>query len=450
MSDSAELEGQTVRVERCVPGGDGLARARDGRIVFVPGGFPGDIIKLDRVKLHSGFARALQWNLHEPSRDRRTTPCPIADRCGGCDWMQLDERAQAEAKLDLVRDALSRVGGFADLPQPLELVSASGLAYRSRLRLSVGIEGGLGLRARKSHEHVAVGSCAVATKELNAALNDLQPFFAPGAYLTSTSPPADTVRKACECIEQVELRVLAARPEALLYPRKHPGSATDAPPPEWLEALSRRFVVQTANAPASARQSVQLRFSVHDGDVRRDELVSLQVTPAAFTQVNWDINQAIVGELVEGAQRRKLRKFLDLYCGVGNFSLPLLREGLVGCGVENNSMAVKCARAAADQQQLGGSFAAKDAARLVRKLRKQHATFDLVVADPPRSGIKPLLDDVAAVASGWVFYCACDPVSLARDARGLVARGFELQELRAYDMFPQTHHVELTAWLRKA
>ena len=85
----------------------------------------------------------------------------------------------------------------------------------------------------------------------------------------------------------------------------------------------------------------------------------------------------------------------------------------------------------------------------MRRLCNEAASFELVIADPPRSGIKPLLADVARIASRWIFYCACDPVSLARDTKNLAEKGYELRNLRAYDMFPQTHHVELTAWLCK-
>lgn len=180
--------GQTLTVERCVPGGDGLARCEDGRIVFVPGAFAGDVVRLQATTIHSGFVRATQWETRTPSPERRAAPCPIAARCGGCDWMSLEDAAQGNAKLELLQDALIRVGQIDPLP-PLRLTRSAPLGYRSRLRLHVSPEGGLGLLAKGTHQLVDVASCAVASDGLNTALTTLRTLFDPKTIREDISSP---------------------------------------------------------------------------------------------------------------------------------------------------------------------------------------------------------------------------------------------------------------------
>ncbi len=439
--------GQTLTVERCVPGGDGLARCEDGRIVFVPGAFAGDVVRLQATTIHSGFVRATQWETRTPSPERRAAPCPIAARCGGCDWMSLEDAAQGNAKLELLQDALIRVGQIDPLP-PLRLTRSAPLGYRSRLRLHVSPEGGLGLLAKGTHQLVDVASCAVASDGLNTALTTLRTLFDPSGKPPERPIPSDVVASACEAIAQVELRALAKRPELLIYPRATTGGSPRraksraAIPDPWLRAATASFEVLVVGAKATTSQAVSLPLAGQDA-------VTLRISPDVFTQVNWQVNSALVGDLLAGVRERDIETFLDVYCGVGNFTLPLLAAGLRGKAVESNRASVNRAREAAAAQRLDGSFVCADAARFTRQLKRAGERFDVVLVDPPRAGIKPLVDDVAALASEWIFYCACDPVSFARDAKQLARLGFETVALHAYDMFPQTHHVELAAWLRK-
>jgi 23S rRNA (uracil1939-C5)-methyltransferase len=180
------------------------------------------------------------------------------------------------------------------------------------------------------------------------------------------------------------------------------------------------------------------------------EQIQLHIAPSAFTQVNWPVNQAIVAELLEGVDKRELHTFADLYSGIGNFSLPLLARGLTGVGVEESPLSVALARLAASKHGFTlGHFIAEDVANTVRSWAQEARRFDLVVVDPPRSGATQTTAAIAAIAQRYLFLCACDPVTFARDIRDYLAAGFQLESLRIHDMFPQTHHFEVTAWLRR-
>jgi 23S rRNA (uracil1939-C5)-methyltransferase len=453
-----EGRAQLVYLERAVPGGDSIGRLADGQWVFVTGAVVGDTISIQRVERRRGVARAVEWTVSTPSSARREPPCPVARQCGGCDWMAHDDAAQAENKLALVRDALRRVGGIEDLPHPpLQLVRAgSTVGYRSRARLQIAQDGCLGFLARASHDQVAIERCWVCSPRWNLELKRL------ALHFSAEEPNSEA---ACGAFAQLELRALADLSEVRLFPRNP--KARWAPSGElraWLRRLREHFdvSVQGVSEVSGVAQAVRL-FAPEEALAADSELnaalgepcsalvkdLTLQVGDGVFTQVNWAINAAIVTELLGGARLRKSRRFVDLYCGVGNFSLPLLALGLTGLGIEQNERAIQLARAAAEAQGLGGEFVTGAVLHRARALRQSGTTFDLVVLDPARDGAGPALPEIAALAERDLFYCACDPVSLARDLRWLTHNGFELTHVRAYDMFPQTHHVETTAWLTR-
>lgn len=451
-----------VQLERAVPGGDAIGRLDDGQVLFVTGAVVGDTICVRSLGRSRGVARAFQWDLHTPSSARRATlPCPVAQRCGGCDWMGADTHAQASQKLQLVTDALRRTGGVASLPNTLELTTTgSDLGYRSRARLHISEAGELGFVARKTHGVVAIERCAVCSDRFNSDLARL------GRHFGSEQPLASL---ACRTFAEVELRALAARSEVRLLSREGQARVPEALSP-WLEHVASDFDLssdlQLDLAPPPMRP-VRLLTAESEGELRArlapcvdggrvaaaavDALVALevQIGAAVFSQVNWAVNSRIIVELVVGAIERGHRRFADLYSGNGNFSLPLLTLGLQGVAVEQNGSSVKCARHAAQLLGLAADFRVGSVAEHARDLHRRGESFDLVVLDPAREGAGPALPEIVRLAACDIFYCACDPVSLARDVRWLTEHGFELVRVAAHDMFPQTHHVESAAWLTR-
>lgn len=200
-------------------------------------------------------------------------------------------------------------------------------------------------------------------------------------------------------------------------------------------------------APGIDAALVELRRRAAAGDVPAGDTELGAAPPGVFTQVNPAVNERIVADLVAGARERGAERFCDLYAGAGNFALPLARAGLSGVAVERAGAAVDAGRRAAETQHLDVRFIAGDVARHVKKLE---ARFDLVLLDPPRTGAREVIDGVLRLAPRFVAYCACDPVTLARDLRALAKGGYELEHVTGYDMFPRTHHVEALAWMKRA
>lgn len=358
--------------------------------------------------------------------------------------MALDLDAQRHGKIEVLRDALRRTGGFLELPNDIRCVAGQPTSYRTRIRVRIR-SGKLGFFARGSHQLVEFSDCLVGTPEVNRALVKLRQYLA--------ARPNDF-----EQFDEAEVRAFGGneRPTLCLWLGEKRRGLTSASR-RMLEGMKADFIVGVKRSTRQGERVVVRAEEHHQltlgGNIR------LRLGPFDFSQVNLEINQQIIDELVSGARQRQARSFLDLYCGAGNFSLPLRAAGIWGVGIESNPSAIEHAKAALDEQLSGPEAPAIDAkvppfiaghvAPQTKILLDAKQSFDLVVLDPPRSGAKEVVEAVAKLARKWVFVCACDPVTFARDLKLLVAKGFELEQITAYDMFPQTHHVEATAWLRK-
>jgi 23S rRNA (uracil1939-C5)-methyltransferase len=416
---------EEVVVEKLIPDGKALGRLQDGRVVILEGAVPGDRVALEDVSETKGLVKARTFRLVCPSASRVPARCPVAEQCGGCDWMQLGVEQQRQSKLEVLGEALLRTGRIDISSYPVSLFSGRRQdGYRGRVRLQVAHEH-IGFFSRGSHRLIEPEHCAVSAPLVNAALRELR-------GLARAHPGA------LDCFSWMELRQASDGTVSVQLQRNERRLTSVAQ--GWLAALRSQFIVVTdpdeALAPA-ARQRFQLTPETY-----------MLASPASFTQVNWEVNQALIAHVLAGASARGVSTFLDAYAGAGNFALPLLARGLTGLAIESNQPAVLAARESARQQGLDEScFIAADATHAATGLVREQRRFDLVLIDPPRAGVKTGLAQLAQLSSGWLAMCSCNPVTLARDLRSLLDLGFRLEQIEAFDMFPQTHHLEALAWL---
>jgi 23S rRNA (uracil1939-C5)-methyltransferase len=415
-----------VLVEKLIPDGKALGRLVDGRVVIVAGAVPGDRLQLEEVSESKGLVQARAFRVLSPSPLRVSPRCPVVAQCGGCDWMVLGAEQQRLGKLAVLTEALLRTGKIDVRDQPPTLFSGRLRdGYRGRVRLQVAGER-IGFYQRGSHQLVEPSHCAVSSPLLNAALGELRTMARawPGAL---------------ECFSWLELRHGSEGTVSVQLQRNE--AALSEAGRSWLQALRGKFIVVTSASEAESPEAWQ-RFQLTAD--------TYMLSPAAaFTQVNWEVNRMLIERVVVGAVTRGIGTFLDAYAGSGNFALPLLARGLSGLAVESNRAAVLAAREAARRQGLpSAGFVAADASAFAAELRQKGQNFELVLLDPPRAGVKSGLAELARLATGWLGMCSCNPVTLARDLRLLLDLGFELDQVEAFDMFPQTHHIETLAWLR--
>jgi 23S rRNA (uracil1939-C5)-methyltransferase len=410
-------------IEKLVPGGAGFARRPDGSAAFARGVAPGERIRVTEFERRKGYSEASTFELLTRSDARVEPGCPVASRCGGCDWLHLSYPAQLASKAALLSEALRRTGGFHELAPIEVLPSALELGYRQRVRLHLDTAGRVGFFEARSHRLIEIEHCPATRVELDQALGDFT--------RAARRFPAAAAR-----FERAELSLSPFPPEraAFLWPREKGSDLGRGEP--FLAELSPTFAVAVEGRPAGFTQ----RFPL-PGELE------LEVLPGAFVQVNWEVNLALVNAVVKRALERGLSQFLDLYAGAGNFGLALAGAGLSGVCVEAHPAAAASARRSLARFGLEGvRVICDDIARALPQLAADASGVELALLDPPRTGASESLRPLRALAPRHIAYVSCDPVTLARDLRVLVDSGYALTSIQGFDMFPGTHHVEALAW----
>jgi 23S rRNA (uracil1939-C5)-methyltransferase len=373
-----------VEVERILPGGMGLAHA-GGKTVFVSLAAPGDRL---RVRVEREQGNVLFASIEEivaPSPLRIEPPCPYFGRCGGCDFQQLTYEAQLAAKAEIIRDCLHRIARLESVPDFVVTPSPDNWRYRMRAMWQIDREQrAIGYYERGSRRVCDVVDCAV----LRPALQ--------------------------EKLEEVRATEWRRVPEGL----KH------------LDAVQGENGVSFAPAFAGFHTS-ELSLTV------RGEVYHFNA------ETFFQINPSLLGPLIDFALGDALgESVLDLYCGVGLFTLPLARRFKSVTAVEANSAAVRFARR--NLQQAALTNARVITATVTDWFRnKPVGPVDFVLLDPPRAGAESaVIKGIIDLRPAAIAYVSCDPATLARDLKKLMAGGYAIDSMAAFDLFPQTHHVE--------
>lgn len=416
MIEPAEL---TLDVERLTFGFDALAR-HDGEVVFVPYAAPGDRVRARVVERRRGYARAEIDSVPVAGADRVLPGCRYFPTCGGCQWQHVAPEAQRRAKSAIVGEQLARIAGLRDVDVLPTIASPADWSYRSRITLVV--EGRrAGYHRTRSHRLVEIDGCPIADPAIVQHLDSVRHWIgatrtalrrvtiavAPGGVAVAAiaaARPADGDRAACE-------RALAA------------------------DAGLRGIVVAGAGSRLVAGDP-SVRVELEPG-------LDLEVPVDAFTQVNAGANRALIETAMRCAEPRPGTRALDLYCGAGNFTLPLARRGIEVLGIERSAVAVDAAAANAKRHGLRATFRQAGVAEALARLAP--GSIDTVVLDPPRAGAADAVPGIAALRPGRIVYVSCDPATLARDARALTECGWRLARVQPVDLFPQTYHVESVA-----
>lgn len=389
MSKTIIKPGKTfeLRIEKIVPNGFGLGFA-EGLTVFVSLAAAGDRlrVRVNQIKGRTAFAEIVE--ILEPSSDRTPPPCVYFGRCGGCDFQQMDYAAQLRAKVGLLRDCLTRLGKL-DYAGEIEIIgSPKPFGYRSRAQWHLDTRRRrIGYFRRNSHDVIDVEQCPILTDELQNTLTNLrsqidwQSFWA----------------------EKVEIEAANAGSEVSVY--------------------SSEIVEPTREI------SFQLDENRYFYDAQ------------SFFQGNAFLIDALVRTALQDAEGSSA---LDLYCGVGLFTLPLARRFRKVFGVEASEKAIDAARKNIDHARLENTevFAESVGEWLAESAEKLNG-IDFVLLDPPRAGAeKETIEQILRIKPKRIAYVSCEPATLARDLRILCESLYEIESITALDLFPQTHHVE--------
>jgi 23S rRNA (uracil1939-C5)-methyltransferase len=379
---------QELSIEKLVYGGDGLAR-QDGRVVLVPFVLPGERVRAEVRRSKNDLLRGRVTETLEPSAERVTPECPFFLMCGGCQYQHARYEYQLEQKRDILREVLRRIGRI-EYDGEIEIVSAEPWEYRNRTQLHIG-GGCIGYFEHGSHRLCAIDRCPISSPKLNEIIGRL-------AAELAGLPRFEATIELFTNESEVQFDLL-----------------DPVPPP--FRALMRGL---------ATRRPLQ-----YDG---------FRVSRGSFFQVN----RFLTGRLVEAAlDGLSGASALDLYAGVGLFTLPLTQSFERVTAVEMSASAFEDLRANA-----GKADARQETADA--HLLTVDQPPDVIVADPPRSGLgKTAVGELLRIGSPRVAIIACDPATLARDLAPLLAGGYSIQKIALVDLFPQTAHFETVVRLRR-
>ncbi len=476
-----ELRGEIVGL---ASGGQGIIR-HAGFVIFVPFTAPGDLISCRIVKKKKNYADAELIEIHHPSVLRATPPCPYYGRCGGCQLQHLNDEAQLEYKKLWVEESLKRIGKLPMQVLPPVVPATMRWGYRRHITLSLKPENGAfiaGYIAVDNHSLVKVSSCPIFTSEKDNVIQHVQSF----AQMLQSHPgdagkvaiikhveghcllnvhfnrlPTNYV-EACEntlarhsqsyCPRpQIEVLTCAKAPavgrsEGPQYyqyggpsDRSNPGALAQSKP-QFMAAGSIAGIV--VNSPGK-----QFSFGETTLTLKVDDLTFL-FSPQVFVQNHPEQSMNIYQTICRLAKDSKF--ILDLYCGIGVSSVLLAKQGADVLGVESNAESVRLAKVNAENNTVSNvRFLQADVEQVIKE-RLQRRAPDLAIVNPPRIGlsnavVKALLENGPAE----IIYISCMPSTLARDLQALCAERYRLSSCQAFDMFPQTAHIETVVCLKR-
>lgn len=421
-------------VESLSHDGRGVARI-DGKTTFIEGALPGERVRFRYFNKHKNYDSGGLVELLEASPNRVTPPCPHFGTCGGCDLQHLRPEMQIQAKQQVLAGQLAHIGKV----QPetwLEPVTGPALGYRRRARLGarfVPEQGGMviGFRERRKSFLARLDTCLVLEPKIAALLPELRALV--GGFSCANRVPQIEVASGDNASalvfrhlvpvtdhDRVCLRDFGQRHKLEIYLQPHGPDSIVALWPEQPEELYYRL----------PEFDVQIRFR-----------------PTDFIQVNHDINIKMISQAIRLLELKGKEQVLDLFCGLGNFTLPLARRAARVLGVEADEALIAGARRNAQLNSItNAEFVTADLYQESGDAPWAGFRVDVLLLDPPRGGAMEAIKRLAQPLPSRIVYVSCYPATLARDSEYLVrVLGYRLAAAGVMDMFPQTSHVESMA-----
>jgi 23S rRNA (uracil1939-C5)-methyltransferase len=433
-------EAELGRVDALTHEGEGVVHG--GKTAFVAGALPGETIRFRRVRRRKRHDEALLLEVLEPSVERVVPRCSHFGVCGGCALQHLNAGRQLEAKQAELRDSLERLA--RTVPEAwLEPIRGPEWGYRRRARMGaryVPKKGRVvvGFRERLAPYVAAIDRCEVLASPAGGLVGPLSALLT-GLSIRDRVPQVEVA--VADNATALVLRVLA-QPSAADREKLQCFEQTHAVrlylQPGGIDSISR------LEAESAGAAEAPLHYGLPDFGVQ------LEFEPTDFVQINGPVNQALVRRAVDLLGLTRESRVLDLYCGLGNFTLPMARTAASVLGIEGEGALVARARHNAAHNGIANvTFLATDLTQpLPPDLPMLREGFSHVLLDPPRAGAREVMPTIARIEPQRVLYISCHPGTLARDVETLVHdHGFRLLAAGVVDMFPHTTHVESLALL---
>lgn len=418
-------------------GGDALGRLPDGRAVFVPFGLPGERVRVKIVEEKRGHARAELVEVLEASAERISPRCKHFGVCGGCHYQNLPYEKQLQAKTEILRDQLTRIGKITNPPVKLMAASPNAWNYRNHVQFHLTKDGKLGYVSSfalpKEHRGDVSGADGNAThssyrtqaksKRENLAVRAISECFLPQENINSFWPQLE-FEPGAE-IKRASLRAGMNDDLMLIL------ESESAPELEIEAGIS--VVHLNEDSPVALAGSDHLFMRVKDR--------GFKVSAASFFQVNTAMAEKMVDHLIT-CFPVSMSTLIDVYCGAGLFSAFFAARCEKVIGIESSPSA--CEDFAVNLDEFNNvDLYEGNAEEILPALAGQIKNLSYIIVDPPRAGLeRAALDAILNLTPQIIAYVSCDPSTLARDAARLISGGYRLQDVTPFDLFPQTYHIE--------
>jgi len=428
------LEPVRATIDDISPEGRGVAHV-GGKVVFIDGALPGETVTFRYTRRRAKFAEGYAIDILQPSPRRAQPPCPHYAVCGGCSLQHMSSEDQVEHKQRVLLEQLHHIGNVqpdAMLP-PLR---SPELGYRRKARLGLKYVFKkakllIGFREKRSNYIAELDSCAVLHPAIGRRLTELRDFIR-GLESYDQIPQLEVAigDNVTALIFRHLIELSAADRQRLCDFQERSGIAL------YLQSGGPETVV-----PLNDQTATDLSYHLEP------YAIDIHFRPDDFTQVNFDINMAMVARVIGLLTPSPGDSVLDLFCGLGNFSLPIARQGAAVTGIEVSERLVQRARENAARNGIGtADFLAFDLMQADLAIPAFNKTCNKILIDPPRNGAREIIEHLSFTDVDKLVYVSCNPATLARDAGILVRdKGLRLQQAGIMDMFPQTSHVESIA-----
>lgn len=402
-----------------------------GKVVFVPFTVPKDEGFIEIIEEKKAFSIGTLRKLITPSPWRISPACEHFGKCGGCQWQHIDYLIQTEFKKEILTDILKRLGRFKEIPPINVIHSPNVYDYRSRIQLKIK-DNRIGFFEMKSHRLIDIDKCPIAHPIINKIINLIK-----------------KERSLFSQIEQIEINVSPEEAQGILIlqnflldPRKKEylmGFLNDHP-------ILKGIAIKTKGGIISLKDPFLFyKISFTEGNHIRE--VRFRISPGSFYQINLEQNQKLVETVLEFSNVHQDEIALDLYSGVGNFTIPISYFVKEAIGIEASRNAFDDACFNIKLNGINRCFFIHERVEnfLSTKITKKP---NLVLIDPPRIGCKSILDALIKIKPERIVYISCEPTTLSRDLRLMYEKGYSLKKISLIDMFPQTYHMEVVALIK--
>ncbi len=413
--------------------GRGIARI-DQKTTFIRGALPGETVEFEYTKQHSRFDEGVVTRIIKASDDRITPLCQYFGVCGGCSLQHLNKKAQIQHKEAALLEQLQRIGQVRPM-QILPALQGKEWGYRYRARFHVDYQAKnntmkIGFLQQKTNQIVDIQSCPILESRINTLLKKISNCLRLLQAKSSISQMDITVTQARCVLGFHTLKPFSSADQKILVKFCEENDC------DWYDMNQKNY----QDNHHTDNETLEYLIEKHN--------VRIQFQPTHFTQINPDINVKMIDQAIALLEPEASDSILDLFCGVGNFTLPIARYAGSVVGVEGNASSVLQATKNAKLNHIHhATFFVDNLFKPDFQSAWAKGSYTKIIIDPPRAGAKEIIPWIAQAKPLRIVYISCDTATLARDVQLLLALGYTLNQAGVMDMFPHTEHTEAIALL---